>query len=103
MITKPTTRSLDPGVFGLSTFPTEKTGYRGHLRKDAQDKEVQDDYYDAACDYAMLGEKDAAFVALARAAAAGQQVDFLKLDPDLDNVRSDPRYADLLRRIGLPQ
>jgi eukaryotic-like serine/threonine-protein kinase len=81
----------------------EKTGYRGYLRKDAKDKEVEGDYYDAACDHAMLGEKDAAFVALARAVAAGQQVDFLKLDPDLDNVRSDPRYPDLLRRIGLPQ
>jgi tetratricopeptide (TPR) repeat protein len=81
----------------------EKTGYRGYLRKDAKDKEVEGEYYDAACDYAMLGDKDTAFVALARAAAAGQQVDFLKLDPDLDNVRSDPRYVDLLRRIGLPQ
>jgi tetratricopeptide (TPR) repeat protein len=81
----------------------EKTGYRGYLRKDAKDKEVESDYYDAACDYAMLGEKDASLVALARAVAAGQQIDYLKLDPDLDNIRSDPRYADLLRRIGLPQ
>jgi len=50
----------------------------------------------------MLGEKDAAFAALEQAAAAGNHIDTLKLDPALDNIRSDPRYADLLRRIGLP-
>jgi serine/threonine protein kinase/tetratricopeptide (TPR) repeat protein len=81
----------------------EKTGYQGYLRKDAEDKEAEGNYYDAACDYALLGAKDNALVALERAVDAGEQVDFLKLDPDLDNVRSDPRYSDLLRRIGLPQ
>jgi len=51
----------------------------------------------------MLGDKDAAFAALERAASAGQSLDAFKLDPDFDNIRSDPRYADLLRRIGLQQ
>ena len=51
----------------------------------------------------MLGEKDAAFAALEQAAAAGNYVDMIKLDPALDKLRSDPRFADLLRRIGLPQ
>jgi len=81
----------------------EKSGYMGYLRKDAKDKEANGRYYDAACDYVRLGEKDAAFAALEQAFAVGNNFDEIKLDPALDNIRSDPRYADLLRRIGLPQ
>lgn len=81
----------------------EKAGYPGYLKKDAKDKEAEANFYDAADDYALLGDKDAALAKLERAAAAGQQLDGFKLDPQLDSVRPDPRYADLLRRIGLPQ
>jgi hypothetical protein len=81
----------------------EKLGYKGALRKHAKDSEAAGYPYGAASDYAMLGEKDAAFEALEQAAAAGNHIDTIKLDPALDNLRSDPRYADLLGRIGLPQ
>jgi len=67
------------------------------------DKEAANNFYPAATDYALLGDKDAAFTALERAAAEGQVLDAFKLDPELDNLRSDPRYADLLHRIGLSQ
>jgi TolB-like protein/tetratricopeptide (TPR) repeat protein len=81
----------------------EKSGYTGYLRKDAKDRERKGDYYYAAEDHAMLGEKDAAFAALEKAFASRARVVDMNNDPELDNLRSDPRYADLLRRIGLPQ
>jgi len=81
----------------------EASGYRGYLRKDAKDKEAAGDFYDAATDYALLGEKETAITVLQRAVAAGQQADSLTLDPELDSIRSDPRFADLLRGVGVPQ
>jgi serine/threonine protein kinase/tetratricopeptide (TPR) repeat protein len=81
----------------------EKSGHAGILREYAKISEAAGYHYGAATSYAMLGEKDAAFAALEQAAAAGNHIDTLKLDPALDNIRSDPRYADLLRRMGLPQ
>jgi len=54
--------------------------------------------------YAGLGEKDQAFQWLER----GYQdrafdMPYLKVDPLIDSLRSDPRFEDLLRRVGLPQ
>ena len=60
--------------------------------------------YFLATAYAGLGDKDKAFEWLET--AYRERVDwitYLKVDPELDPLRSDPRYADLLRRIGLPQ
>ncbi len=52
---------------------------------------------------AYLGEKDLAFKYLEQAFATKQGILWLKVEPQLDNIRSDPRYADLLRRVGLAQ
>ena len=81
----------------------EKSGYSGYLRKDAKRAEAERDYNTVAADYAMLGDKDAAFAALEKVFADRAGVVFIKVDPQFDNLRSDSRYADLLRRIGLPQ
>jgi serine/threonine protein kinase/tetratricopeptide (TPR) repeat protein len=80
-----------------------KSGYAGYLRKDAKDSEAAHDYSSEAADYAMLGDKDAAFAALDKALTDRAGLVFIKVEPQFDNIRSDPRYADLLRRIGLPQ
>jgi serine/threonine protein kinase len=52
--------------------------------------------------HAALGEADAAFSWLARARADRSQWFWvLKVDPLLDGLRSDPRYQDELRQLGL--
>jgi Tfp pilus assembly protein PilF len=57
----------------------------------------------AACFAAMLGKKDDAFGFLEKAYADRIGIVFLKVEPELDGIRSDPRYADLMRRVGLSQ
>jgi eukaryotic-like serine/threonine-protein kinase len=53
--------------------------------------------------YSVLGEKDEAFEFLERAYQERvSMLVFLGVDPAFDSLRSDPRYTDLLRRMGLP-
>ena len=50
---------------------------------------------------AELGEKDKAFAELNKAYANHEYfLVWLKVDPRLDPLRSDPRFDDLLRRVG---
>jgi eukaryotic-like serine/threonine-protein kinase len=57
-----------------------------------------------AVNYAFLGDKDKAFYWLEKAyEQRAFEVVFLKGNPGFDTLHSDPRYADLLRRIGFPQ
>ncbi|MGH9794357.1 MAG: TPR end-of-group domain-containing protein [Candidatus Acidiferrales bacterium] len=53
--------------------------------------------------HALLGERDAAFQWLEKAML--QRDDFIihvTVDPEFDSIRSDPRFQQLLKRIGLP-
>ena len=56
--------------------------------------------YDLACSYALLGRKDEALVELNKAVDLGfDDSDHLRQDPDLDGLRLDPRFAELLARV----
>jgi tetratricopeptide (TPR) repeat protein len=58
--------------------------------------------FDIALIYAALGEKDTAFAWMAKAVAERSTwLVYSKWEPRLDPLRSDPRFQDLLRRIGL--
>jgi len=52
--------------------------------------------------YVALGEREQAFASLERAYAAHDaQLQFLRVDPNLDTLRADPRFTELMRRVGL--
>lgn len=60
--------------------------------------------FNIAIVYVGLGEKDQAFEWLEKAYDDRLLwMVFLKVDPRLDSLRSDPRFADLLRRMRFPQ
>ena len=59
--------------------------------------------------YATLGNRDRAFYWLEQAyshrnmIALGEPLDYILVDPMLDALRTDPRYKNLIRRMGLPE
>jgi hypothetical protein len=58
--------------------------------------------YSIAAIYAALGERDEAFAWLERAYDEHDSwMDYLGLDPRLDGLRSDARFAGLLQRMKL--
>jgi tetratricopeptide (TPR) repeat protein len=57
-------------------------------------------WYNLACSYALMGLIDPAFAALQRALELGyRHLRHLRRDPDLNALRSDPRFDRLLRRF----
>jgi TolB-like protein/predicted Ser/Thr protein kinase len=84
-------------------------GWKGALRKGIEARKGQrktgySSAYQIASMYAELGEGDEAFRWFD---TAYQERDFfmlgLKTDFSLDPVRSDPRFAEWVRKVGLPQ
>jgi TolB-like protein/Flp pilus assembly protein TadD len=68
-----------------------------HVRKDGVGE------YEIAFVYAGLGKKNEAFTWLEKSYKAHSEgLTNLKIDPCLDPLRSDPRFNDLMRRVGLP-
>jgi TolB-like protein/DNA-binding winged helix-turn-helix (wHTH) protein/cytochrome c-type biogenesis protein CcmH/NrfG len=89
------------------------SGYQGALRQEARELEhwaaSKQAYVPGvlADVYTSLGDKDRAFYWLGQGVNHHQMavtdiLDWLKVDPQLAPLRSDPRFNDLLRRAGLP-
>jgi TolB-like protein/DNA-binding winged helix-turn-helix (wHTH) protein/Tfp pilus assembly protein PilF len=89
------------------SYQTE--GWKGYWRK-SLDRDLEQanreyiSFYNISDDYALLGDKAQAFRYLERAYADHEDfLTWIKTERDFDFLHSDPRYADLLRRMGLPQ
>jgi predicted Zn-dependent protease len=67
-------------------------------------KTHHDSPYHIAAVYSALGEPDQAFAMLVNAwQSRDDELNWIVVDPAFDGIRSDPRYSDVVRRIGLPQ
>ena len=75
----------------------------GKILRDLEHKETSASPYTMATVYALLGENNKALEFLEKA-CSGKSLDitlFLQTDFALDTLRSDPRFQNLLRRIGV--
>jgi TolB-like protein len=99
----------DPSVLGLVGHAYALSGKRDEALKTLnQMKEISQHRYVPAYSFAMvyagLGEKDQAFQWLEKSYQnRAPELVNIKVDPLFDNLHTDPRFADLVRRVGLPQ
>jgi TolB-like protein/DNA-binding winged helix-turn-helix (wHTH) protein len=92
----------DPNVTALAEA-YKRSGYRGYLLKEAQVEQTHNPAY-AAHIYALLNDEARAMTALEvcyKERCLG--ILFMRTAPELDSIRSSPRFRDLVRRIGFPQ
>ena len=86
-----------------------KLGYQAAMRRIIElqlelAKRRYVDPADIAFNYAEIGDKDQAFLWLEKGYAEKSDLtEYIKVSPSTANLRSDPRYAALLKKMGLPQ
>ncbi|MBA3631342.1 MAG: protein kinase [Acidobacteria bacterium] len=83
-----------------------QAGERGKAQEILKQLQTSKEYVspgELAILYGALGNKEAAFQSLEKAYAEHDlQLQFLKVDPAFDPLRSDARFQDLIRRVGFP-
>lgn len=97
----------DPRVLMLQARAFSKMGRRGDalkmldkLKQMSKDRYISPYYF--ALVYAGLGEKDNAFEWLERAYREREgRMTLIRVDALLNELRADPRFAGLLKRVGL--
>lgn len=96
-----------PGVKGMLGYAYAMAGKRAEAQKVLEElKGLSQGRFAFALPiariHAALGEKEPAFEWLRKSCdERDSQIVWLKVDPTLDNLRSDPRYAEVLKEMGL--
>jgi hypothetical protein len=87
----------------IAYFEGDREGLRRILPElEAHLNETGSNAYSVACFYFFLGEKDKGFEWLERSCSRKEDtLLYIKWDWDLDGVRNDPRYLELVKRLGL--
>ncbi len=93
-------RTLQPGVPGKTASPDAAGYLKILLTFEPKEEWVSS----VASAYALMGNRDKAFESLEEAYATHDLELMLEIRyPSFDSLRSDHRYADLMRRLGLPE
>ncbi len=96
--------SGNPEAAALVRQVFAKEGWPAFLRLSASNQTLNDNLWVRAKAYDELGERNAAFAELEKAYAnRSTSLLWLKIEPGFDTLRDDPRYKDLLKRMGLPE
>jgi len=97
----------DPAVLANLAHAYARSGKReeamkvvGQMHELAKQRYVP--AYGFAVAYAGLGDKDQAFQWLERSLQdRAWEITYLKVDPNMESLHSDPRFNDLVKRVGL--
>ncbi|MGB7134431.1 MAG: hypothetical protein WBD46_04045, partial [Acidobacteriaceae bacterium] len=92
-----------PGTQAVLAFAAACEGDRPEaLRRIAEMKAMGAPAYQLAIGYALIHDRDHAIEELGKSADAHEgQILYIKYDPFFDEIRSDPRYVALEKRVGL--
>ncbi len=102
-----TQNRTNPELAPLYQKTYETSGWQGVRQKILELQMINEqtrstNYYGLARQCAILGKKEQAFEYLNKAIENRQgQLQMLKVEPPFDSLRDDPRFAELVRRVGL--
>jgi tetratricopeptide (TPR) repeat protein len=102
LVKKLTLKKVDEGTIERFKGAFEHSGWRGVTLESIKTPESQmiPGPFRLACLYATLGEKDKAFENLEEAyQERSSWIAVIGVTPQLDSLRDDPRFDDLIRRI----